>query len=208
MTGSRDADCNDWETVNARDFLASSSTLASKPGSGSGTGVQGRPFHASRRVTSQKSLSSQAAATAPTSVAKSPKVSDADQLIICGAHRDLAQAESSFQMSREGLRNVHRSSCPWAWLQYLCVTQIWIAAILSLSVFWCIVSLLAISQLETRLPTELQEQLQFHGAFSGLWPRSQKGRHPKASIRQCSIMVSSLTLLSCITLSHVQEQEP
>ncbi|KAK9901555.1 hypothetical protein WJX75_001650 [Coccomyxa subellipsoidea] len=51
--------------------------------------------------------------------------------------------------------------------------KIWIAGILALSVFWCMVSLIAISRLETRLPSEMQEQLEFHASFSGLWPRSQ-----------------------------------
>ena len=47
--------------------------------------------------------------------------------------------------------------------------------ILGLSVFWCMISLLAISRLEKRLPSELQEQLEFHATFSGLWPRTQPG---------------------------------
>ena len=51
--------------------------------------------------------------------------------------------------------------------------QIWIAGILALSAFWCFVSLLAISRLERRLPSEMQEQLEFHTAFSGLWPKAQ-----------------------------------
>ncbi|CAL8468039.1 g7578 [Coccomyxa elongata] len=53
--------------------------------------------------------------------------------------------------------------------------KVWIAGILALSVFWCMISLLAISRLETRLPSEMQEQLEFHASFSGLWPRSQAG---------------------------------
>ena len=47
--------------------------------------------------------------------------------------------------------------------------------ILGLSVFWCVISLLAISRLEKRLPSEMQEQLEFHATFSGLWPRTQPG---------------------------------
>ncbi len=47
--------------------------------------------------------------------------------------------------------------------------------ILGLSVFWCMISLLAISRLEKRLPSEMQEQLEFHATFSGLWPRQQPG---------------------------------
>ena len=54
-----------------------------------------------------------------------------------------------------------------------CGWQIWIAGILALSVFWCLVSLLAISRLEKRLPSEMQEQLEFHTSFSGLWPKAQ-----------------------------------
>ena len=53
--------------------------------------------------------------------------------------------------------------------------QIWIAGILGLSVFWCFISLLAISRLERRLPSEVQEQLEFHASFSGLWPKTQPG---------------------------------
>ncbi|CAL5222994.1 g5438 [Coccomyxa viridis] len=51
--------------------------------------------------------------------------------------------------------------------------RIWIAGILALSAFWCFVSLLAISRLEKRLPSEMQEQLEFHTSFSGLWPKAQ-----------------------------------
>ena len=54
-----------------------------------------------------------------------------------------------------------------------CGWQIWIAGILALSAFWCFVSLLAISRLEKRLPSEMQEQLEFHTSFSGLWPKAQ-----------------------------------
>lgn len=42
-----------------------------------------------------------------------------------------------------------------------------------LAAFWCFVSLLAISRLEKRLPSEMQEQLEFHTSFSGLWPKAQ-----------------------------------
>lgn len=58
----------------------------------------------------------------------------------------------------------------------LLLPQIWIVGILGLSVFWCVISLLAISRLEKRLPSEMQEQLEFHKSFSGLWPRNQ-GAH-------------------------------
>ncbi|BDA42276.1 hypothetical protein COCOBI_03-1630 [Coccomyxa sp. Obi] len=59
--------------------------------------------------------------------------------------------------------------------------KVWIAGILALSVFWCMISLLAISRLETRLPSEMQEQLEFHASFSGLWPRSQAGLNGSSS---------------------------
>lgn len=55
----------------------------------------------------------------------------------------------------------------------VCVLQIWIVGILALSAFWCLLSLLAISRLERRLPSEMQDQLEFHTAFSGLWPKAQ-----------------------------------
>ena len=55
------------------------------------------------------------------------------------------------------------------------LVQVWIVGILGLSVFWCMISLLAISRLEKRLPSEMQEQLEFHATFSGLWPRQQPG---------------------------------
>ena len=44
---------------------------------------------------------------------------------------------------------------------------------LALTACRCCVSLLAISRLEKRLPSEMQEQLEFHTSFSGLWPKAQ-----------------------------------
>lgn len=70
-----------------------------------------------------------------------------------------------------------------------CAMQIWIAGILALSAFWCFVSLLAISRLERRLPSEMQEQLEFHTAFSGLWPKAQGAAAGAALARTAHLCV-------------------
>ena len=67
----------------------------------------------------------------------------------------------------------------------VCVLQIWIVGILALSAFWCLLSLLAISRLERRLPSEMQDQLEFHTAFSGLWPKAQGATAGKNAISKC-----------------------
>ena len=66
------------------------------------------------------------------------------------------------------------------------ISQIWIVGILALSAFWCFVSLLAISRLERRLPSEMQDQLEFHTAFSGLWPKAQGATAGKEPVSNCS----------------------
>ena len=67
----------------------------------------------------------------------------------------------------------------------VCVLQIWIVGILALSAFWCLLSLLAISRLERRLPSEMQDQLEFHTAFSGLWPKAQGATAGEKAISNC-----------------------
>ena len=72
--------------------------------------------------------------------------------------------------------------------------------ILGLSVFWCMISLLAISRLEKRLPSELQEQLEFHATFSGLWPRTQPGTLGTARLH--ATCASCDTLIAIIRCMH------
>ena len=77
-----------------------------------------------------------------------------------------------------------------------CGWQMWIAGILALSLVWCFVSLLAVSRLEKRLPSEMQDQLEFHTAFSGLWPKAQ-GAAAGSKLAHCNLFRSTGSINWC-----------
>lgn len=154
-------DSEDWEKVD--DFLSSTSSSVShqksQPNSSTARQGQTRSQNYSRRATAYRGTAAQPSAAAPTVMTRSPKVNCA--CVILSDSIGALELKCSYALLCNQIT--------------ICVTQIWIAGILALSVFWCVVSLIAISRLETRLPSEMQEQLEFHASFSGLWPRSQSG---------------------------------
>lgn len=168
---SNSIDLEEWEKVDDFPGNTSSSVTSHEVISSSTARGQSRGHSTSRRANAHKGTAVHSTAAAPAVMTRSPKV-------LAALTASMVQVTDVGWNPRSSpvASLCHQSKCILLTLTMKrCALQIWIAGILALSVFWCMVSLIAISRLETRLPSEMQEQLEFHASFSGLWPRSQAG---------------------------------
>lgn len=167
MSSRDDVSLSDWVTVEPSQQSSTVSAAPSRQHLASSTSAL---LHSkgARRQQNFASRPQQAAGHAITPQT-SPKVSSAAH---CTPSQSTGDGRSKSNTRRQGSRAAQGVGCCEA-EEPVCCWQIWIAGILALSVFWCFVSLLAISRLEKRLPSEVQDQLEFHTSFSGLWPKAQ-----------------------------------
>lgn len=196
MSSRDDVDVSDWETVEPLLQSSSLNAASSRQHLASSTSALLHSKGAPRRASSN-SRPQQAVGHAGTPQ-RSPKVDYATPCIP-------GSSTIAFASNEDDQAPEYICAC-WAHTardeQSLCAQQIWIAGILVLVAFWCLVSLLAISRLEKRLPTEMQEQLEFHTAFSCLWPKAQGAAAGSTTSYSSALAATSVRALASLKNDH------